>query len=149
MTISKSLLSAMILIFTSLILLIYGLRRANDISEIIELREHRILFTNPGHELYSVYALLSDSTVAIDFMRIPKTGGTSMKFDLADFGIVIRSDKESTWNTMSESPYLFTVLRDPNTHLVSMYKHCKDSKYRKHRKGTPSVCCSSKSHQTT
>merc|ERR1719474_829367 len=134
---SKCHLSAIIFIFTWLSLAIYCLYRGNVIWEIINLRDNEILLTNPGHGLYSIYALLSDSSVAIDFMRIPKTGGTSMKSDLANFGIVVRTDEETRWNTMKESPYLFTVLRDPNTHLVSMYKHCKDSIHRKRTKGTP------------
>ena len=70
------------------------------------------------------------SQTRVDFMQIPKTGSTSFRDDLPTFYIATNSEKESSWSKndyIRESAYVFTVLRSPKHHLVSMWKHCKEA----------------------
>jgi len=65
----------------------------------------------------------------IDFMHIPKSGGTSINKQVSRYSIVFRSDGETSWRdqVIADSHYVFTMLRYPPHHLVSMFKHCSES----------------------
>lgn len=70
----------------------------------------------------------------IDFLHIPKCGGTSVIEDLYTFGLFATTGHdELAWNDpkIEHSHRVFTMFRQPRQHLVSMWRHCHDGRHKR------------------
>ena len=71
---------------------------------------------------------LSLAAHPLHIAHVPKTGGTVLKISLQKCGVAV-VEREAP---MSQSPKI-TLIRDPLTHIPSMYAHCRAEKYNPHK----------------
>lgn len=114
---------------TSLALSIFSASKQMDKDFREEITISKLLFNNSQDDLYNLH--------------IAKTGGTSFYSDMRKHGIKFKSSEDKNWRRLRHDRRRYlTTIREPLSHVASMYKHCTESKHQ------CSECMNSSIHKT-